>query len=97
MTIKRNPFLAGATLISPLVLLSALPPSSLLLPADEGSKLDIQINSMLAYAVYMMILSDYIPPFFNEQSPQLGKLIVADHLFASLICYRYFTVMIIFL
>ena len=31
MTIKRNPFLAGATLISPLVLLSALPPSSLLL------------------------------------------------------------------
>ena len=97
MTIKRNPFLAGATLISPLVLLSALPPSSLLLPADDGSKLDIQINSMLAYAVYMMILSDYIPPFFNEQSPQLGELIVAYHLFASLIYYRYFMVMIVFL
>ena len=75
MTIKRNPFLAGATLISPLVLLSALPPASLLLPADDGSKLDIQINSMLAYAVYMMILSDYIPPFFNEQSPQLGECV----------------------
>lgn len=74
LTIKRNPFLASKTLIYPLILLSVLPPFSMLLPADDGSKLDIQINTMLSYAVYMMILSDYIPPFSGDQSPQIRKI-----------------------
>lgn len=28
---------------------------------------------MLAYAVYMMILSDYIPPFADDQRPAIGE------------------------
>lgn len=72
MNITRNPSLASTTLISPLIFLSILPPASLLLPPGDGSKLDIQINAMLAYAVYMMILSDYLPPFADDQTPEIG-------------------------
>lgn len=73
VNITRNPSLASTTLISPIIFLSILSPTSLLLPSDDGSKLDIQINAMLAYAVYMMILSDYIPPFADDQRPAIGE------------------------
>ena len=55
------------------MMLSVLPPSSLLLPPDEGGKFDIQINTMLAYAVYMMIVAEYIPPFADKSGPRIGK------------------------
>lgn len=77
ISIKRYPFLTTATLTHPLMLLSILPPASMLLPADDGAKFDIQINTMLAYAVYMMIVSDYIPPFANGQPPKIGKTTLA--------------------
>ena len=69
----RDPALVIHTLILPMTLLSLLPAASLLLPPDESAKLDIQINAMLAYSVYMMILSGTIPPFPGGNMPAVGK------------------------
>ena len=69
----RDPALVIHTLILPMTLLSLLPAASLLLPPAESAKLDIQINAMLAYSVYMMILSGTIPPFPGGSMPAVGK------------------------
>ena len=75
---KRDPAFLESTLILPLILLAFLPAASLFLPPDDSSKLDIQISAMLAYSVYIMILSDTIPPFSYENMPTIGKLLPFD-------------------
>ena len=69
----RDPALVIHTLILQMTLLSLLTAASLLLPPAESAKLDIQINAMLAYSVYMMILSGTIPPFPGGSMPAVGK------------------------
>lgn len=75
LSIERNPIMIDNTILKPLSLLSIIPSASLLLPSDEGAKLDIQIATMLAYSFFMMILSDFIPPYDESSKPQLGELV----------------------
>ena len=55
--------------------MSSLMVISLLLPADCEAKLDVQITSALAYSVYFLILSDYIPSYLRSEQPAIGRLV----------------------
>ena len=73
ISIKRQPELFLNTLIYPLLAMSSLMVISLLLPADSEPKLDVQITSALAYSVYFLILSDYIPSYLRTEQPFIGR------------------------
>ena len=73
ITINRRPALIQKTLLAPFAIMSVLPCFAFMLPPDSEAKLDMMLSTMLSYAVYMMILNDYIPPFVQGSSPIIRK------------------------
>lgn len=69
---KRVPGLITATIINPVIAVATIMPVSLLLPPDSEAKLDIQITSVLAFSVYMIIVVDLIPPYLPNHTPKIG-------------------------
>lgn len=80
LDIKRIPDLFRATIVQPVIGIASLIPVSLILPPDSEAKLDIQITSVLAFSVYMMIVVNFIPPYLPGQSPEIGEFGVSDTL-----------------
>ena len=60
-------------MLAPFAIMSILPCFAFMLPPDSEAKLDMMLSTMLSYAVYMMILNDYIPPFVQGSLPIIRK------------------------
>lgn len=71
MTIRRNKAFVVSTFLMPVLALALLSSCSFLLPPQSEAKLDILVNLMLSYAVYVLILGESLPPSGNETQPIL--------------------------
>ncbi len=72
MTLRRQPMYYILTIFIPTAILTILILLVFLLPVESGEKIGLGITILLAFSVYMLILSD-ITPHTSENLPFLGK------------------------
>ena len=70
--LKRKPFYYVMNVIIPTVVLALLSTLTFLIPADSGEKLSMGVSVLLAFTVFMLILSDNTPQT-SDNPPLLGK------------------------
>ncbi len=72
MTLRRQPMYYILTIFIPAAILSLLILLVFLLPVESGEKIGLGITVLLAFSVYMLILSE-ITPHTSENVPLLSK------------------------
>ena len=70
--LQRKPFYYVMNVVIPTVVLAILSTLTFLIPADSGEKLSMGVSVLLAFTVFMLILSDNIPQT-SDNAPLLGK------------------------
>ena len=74
IALKRKPFLYILNIIIPTVVLALLSALTFIVPTDSGEKLSMSVSLLLAFSVFMLILSDSTPQT-SDNPPILGKYI----------------------
>ena len=71
--LQRKPFYYVMNVVIPTVVLAILSTLTFLIPADSGEKLSMGVSVLLAFTVFMLILSDNTPQT-SDNAPLLGKI-----------------------
>jgi len=71
ISLARRPHFSVATLLVPICILSTLTLAAFLLRVNNDARLDLLVTNMLAYAVYVTVITDIIPP--SENLPVICK------------------------
>ena len=66
--LKRRPKFFFDTIILPVLILSTTAPLVFLLPVDAGEKCGVSITVLLAFAVYLTLVTDYLPSSSTSSS-----------------------------
>ncbi|XP_067667361.1 neuronal acetylcholine receptor subunit alpha-10-like [Haliotis asinina] len=71
VNLRRKPFFYLVNLLFPCILITAVGLLGFLLPPDTGEKVALEITVLLSLAVFMVVVSDTLPPT-SETFPYLG-------------------------
>ena len=71
--LHRRPLYYVVNLVVPTIILALLSAGVFIIPADSGEKLSYIITILLAFFIFLLLLSDNIPPSAGA-GPLLGKL-----------------------
>ena len=74
IALKRKPFYYVLNIIIPAAVLAILSTLTYILPIESGEKLSMGISLLLAFTMFMLILSDNAPQT-SDNSPILGKIL----------------------
>lgn len=85
ITIKRRPVFFLVNIIFPVLFLTFLNSFVFLLPAESGERISYAITVLLAIAVFMTMISDYLPKTSQTMS-RLCYFLVGDLMLSSIIC-----------
>lgn len=85
ITIKRRPLFFLVNIIFPVLFLTLLNSFVFLLPVDSGERISYAITVLLAIAVFMTVISSYLPNTSQTMS-KLCYFLVGDLVLSSLIC-----------
>ncbi len=69
--LRRHPTFYVVNIIVPCIALSLLASLALLLPSDCGEKVSLEITVMLAFTIFLLMLSENVPR--TDTIPLLGK------------------------
>jgi hypothetical protein len=85
ITIKRRPVFFLVNIIFPVLFLTLLNSFVFLLPAESGERISYAITVLLAIAVFMTMISDYLPKTSQTMS-RFCYFLVGDFMLSSIIC-----------
>lgn len=85
ITIKRRPLFFLVNIIFPVLFLTLLNSFVFLLPAESGERISYAITVLLSIAVFMTMISDYLPKTSQTMS-RLCYFLVGDLMLSSIIC-----------
>ncbi|XP_067665509.1 neuronal acetylcholine receptor subunit alpha-10-like [Haliotis asinina] len=71
VNLRRKPFFYLVNLLFPCILITAVGLLGFLLPPDAGEKVSLEITVLLSLAVFMLVVSDTLPPT-SETFPFIG-------------------------
>lgn len=100
ITLRRRPLFHALNTILPVVLMAFLIPMVYRLPVDSGEKIGYSLTVLLAYAVYLTLISDNIPSTsvsvcylsksFSNKSNLSKAIRILFHFTSSFISLSYF-------
>ena len=91
--IHWNPYFHILNSLVPMVLLAFLSAMVFKLPPDSGEKMGFSLTVLLAYAVYLTIISDDMPSTSTSTSVLCkfcGILYISDLILKSYVCTRFY-------
>ncbi|XP_046583796.1 neuronal acetylcholine receptor subunit alpha-10-like [Haliotis rubra] len=71
VNLRRKPFFYLVNLLFPCILISAVALLGFILPPDAGEKVSLEITVLLSLSVFMLVVSDTLPPT-SDNFPYLG-------------------------
>ncbi|XP_046373184.2 neuronal acetylcholine receptor subunit alpha-10-like [Haliotis rufescens] len=71
VNLRRKPFFYLLNLLFPCILISAVALLGFILPPDAGEKVSLEITVLLSLSVFMLVVSDTLPPT-SDNFPYLG-------------------------
>ncbi|XP_067667362.1 neuronal acetylcholine receptor subunit alpha-10-like [Haliotis asinina] len=71
VNLRRKPFFYLVNLLFPCILISAMALLGFILPPDAGEKVSVEITVLLSLSVFMLVISDSLPPT-SDNFPYLG-------------------------
>lgn len=72
LKMKRKPLFYLMNLVFPCMLISTVACLGFILPPDSGEKVSLEITVLLSLAVFLMVVSETMPPS-SETFPYIGK------------------------
>ncbi|VDI01899.1 Hypothetical predicted protein [Mytilus galloprovincialis] len=85
ITINRRPLFFLVNLIFPVIFLTLLNSFVFLLPAESGERISYAITVLLALAVFMTMISNYLPKT-SQTMARLCYFLIGDLVLSSVIC-----------
>ena len=73
--LRRRPFFYVLNIIIPTIVLAVLSALTFIVPTDSGEQLSLGVSILLAFSVFMLILSENTPQT-SENPPVLGKSVL---------------------
>ncbi|XP_053405060.1 neuronal acetylcholine receptor subunit alpha-9-like [Mercenaria mercenaria] len=90
--IRRKPLFYLLNLIFPCTLISTVAFLGFLLPPDSGEKISLEITVLLSLAVFLLVVSETMPPD-SETFPYIGVYFACAMLLVSMSCLMTVTVL----
>ncbi|XP_063400916.1 acetylcholine receptor subunit alpha-1-B-like [Mytilus trossulus] len=85
ITVNRNPLFYLVNIIFPIILLTFLNSFVFLLPATSGERISFSITVLLAIAVFMTMISSYLPKTSRTMS-RVCYFLISNLIFSCIIC-----------
>ncbi|KAK3098644.1 hypothetical protein FSP39_021530 [Pinctada imbricata] len=92
VTLERKPLFYILNLLFPCMLISTVACLGFLLPPDSGEKVSLEITVLLSLAVFLLVVSETMPPS-SETFPYIGIYFACAMLLVSLSCLMTVTVL----
>ncbi|XP_053406310.1 CHRNA7-FAM7A fusion protein-like [Mercenaria mercenaria] len=92
VTLKRRPRFYLLNLMFPCILMSSMAVLAFLLPPDSGEKVSLEITVLLSLSVFMLVVSETMPPT-SETFPYIGMYFTCAMLLVSWSCLMTVTVL----
>ena len=70
--LQRRPDFYLLTMVFPCILTSAVAAMTFMLPVESGEKVSLEITVLLSLAVFMLVVSDSMPPS-SDNFPIIGE------------------------
>eukprot|EP00105_Crassostrea_gigas_P000414 XP_011412229.1 PREDICTED: neuronal acetylcholine receptor subunit alpha-10 [Crassostrea gigas] len=85
LKMKRKPLFYLMNLVFPCMLISTVACLGFILPPDSGEKVSLEITVLLSLAVFLMVVSETMPPS-SETFPYIGVYFTCAMLLVSMSC-----------
>ncbi|XP_061188673.1 neuronal acetylcholine receptor subunit alpha-10-like [Saccostrea echinata] len=85
LNMRRKPLFYLMNLVFPCVLISTVACLGFILPPDSGEKVSLEITVLLSLAVFLMVVSETMPPS-SETFPYIGAYFTCAMLLVSMSC-----------
>lgn len=86
VVMQRRPDFYLLTMMFPCILTSAVAALTFMLPVESGEKVSLEITVLLSLAVFMLVVSESMPPS-SDNFPIIGTYFAASMVLVSLSCF----------